>query len=314
VSRREVEGGFAYLDGGQVQIFSWKAEAEMPYFWRPEVSVNEDGYLITKDFIEDESISCVNQDCIRTPTDGKILGQDGKFYTLTRSEVTKRWEIRDEDERELVSFQAPENAYLEINIFPKVVVVEVFQNRNSYVTAYRTDGKRAEIANHFVYRILSDENMIVFGVYQEGLKVLDVEQWSVKRYEADDFNVLALVDDDVFLANQSWETGPSVQVVDISTKQSQHISVPDWRAGTWGASVESSAFQQTLLLIDSSGMVYVIDTEGGKFVCEFNAGYPYSNTAMTFSPDGRLFVTYGADGFIRVWAVTPEPLTAQTIP
>ncbi len=28
--------------------------------------------------------------------------------------------------------------------------------------------------------------------------------------------------------------------------------------------------------------------------------------AMTFSPNGRLFATYGADGFIRVWAVVPE--------
>jgi WD40 repeat protein len=28
--------------------------------------------------------------------------------------------------------------------------------------------------------------------------------------------------------------------------------------------------------------------------------------SMAFSPNGRLFATYGADGFIRIWAVVPE--------
>jgi WD40 repeat protein len=242
------------------------------------------------------------------PAEGKIFGRDQKIYSLSRSEVTKRWEVTSEDGQVVATFSAPENAYLSVEVFGgEVVVVQVSQQRNAYTIAYRADGRRAEIARNFVlYPIVADSKRIVFSVYQEGLKVLDVQQWTVKRYKTSDSTLLALYEDRVFIANRSWKTGPSIEVVDLLTAQSHYIPVPDWRVGVWGQSIEASVLENDLLMVDSSGMIYVINTGSREFIHKLNSGYPYSNLSIVFSPDRRLLIIYGADGFIRVWGVVPE--------
>ncbi|WP_322508707.1 hypothetical protein, partial [Anaerolinea sp.] len=306
LSRSDVETGFAYLDAGQVRTFRWQAEGEMPFFGNPRVSF-QDGILISEDLVPSEFVICKNHECVHTHGQGKFLGRDHRIYTLSRSEITKLWSVTDEDEQVLASFSVPENSsFFNVDVFyGKVVVVEVTQGRSSYATAYRVDGRRAEIAKNFVFRALSDGNKIAFSVYQEGIKVLDTEQWTIKRYKADDLYLIEMSGNELFVANQNWKTGPSVQVIDISSGQSRYIRIPEWKSGIWGVSIESSARKHSLLMIDSSGVVYVIDKNNSDLIYEFNSGYPYTNTAMVFSEDGRLFATYGADGFIRVWAVVP---------
>ncbi|MDT8899500.1 hypothetical protein QYE77_14645, partial [Thermanaerothrix sp. 4228-RoL] len=295
-----------YLDGEQVRTFTWKAEGEMPMFGRPRVKF-QNGILVSKDLSGNAFVVCKNQECVRTSGEGKILGHDDKIYTLSHSEITRLWNVTDENGQVLASFSVPENSSFDVEVFQgKVVVVEVIWGRSSHVTAYRADGKRAEIANNFVIRTSSDGNRIAFSVYQEGIKVLDTEQWIIRRYKADDLYLIAMKGNELFVANQNWKTGPSVQVINISSRQFRHIRIPVWRSGIWGPSIESSAQEQSLLMVDSSGFVFVINKNKGEFISEFNSGYPYPNTAMEFSADGRLFVTYGADGFIRVWAVVPE--------
>ncbi len=180
LSQDEIEEGFAYLDGEQVRVFVWKAEGEMPYVSNPEVSV-QNGEILTKDF----GLVCRNQQCDRIPVDGKILGWERKIYTLSHSEVTGRWEVRKQDGQLLATFMAPENAYLDVGVFNDVVVVEVSVGRSAHVTAYREDGRRAEIASNFVLCALADNNRIAFGIYKEGLKILDIGQWAVRQYGKD---------------------------------------------------------------------------------------------------------------------------------
>lgn len=300
VSRREVEGGFAYLDGGQVQIFSWKAEAEMPYFWRPEVSVNEDGQMIVKELLFDgEYAICANQDCIRT------LSNPSK-YELQRD--ANRFNIVEKDTGDvLLSSSASQDTFIRFQVFPSsagdVVLVETSRGISANAVAYRADGRRAEIARNFVMKILPAGNKIAFAVFGEGIKVLDIEQWSVKRFAGEE--LLYFSEDKAYIADDD-----AVQVMDMSGK-SEYIPVPGWRMGsTWQgggfAVAESAEKTENLFLVSTGGVIYAIDLNKKELIGQIKTVAPYSNAAMKFSQDNRFLFTFGMDGFIHIWAVVSE--------
>jgi hypothetical protein len=310
LNESEVQDGFAYLTDGQVRGFVWKAEAEMPYFWRPEVSINDDGQMIVRELLFDgEYAICVNQDCVRTLSDS-----DGK-YELQRD--TNRFNIVEKDTGDvLLSSSAPQDVFIRFQVFPSsagdVVFVETSRGVNANAVAYRADGRRAEIASDFVMKILPAGNKIAFSVFGEGIKVLDVEQWSVKRFAGEE--LLYFSGDKAYIADDD-----AIQVLDVMSGKSEYIPVPGWRMGsTWQGSgfavAESAEKTENLFLVSTGGVVYAIDLDKTELIAQIKTIAPYSNAVMKFSQDNRFLFTFGMDGFIHVWAVIPEPLTAQTTP
>jgi hypothetical protein len=289
----------------------------MPSFWQPHAYF-ENGNLITREYLVNRLSQCENHKCdIIAPGDEKVIkvidecDENFETYSVSKSEVTKRWEVKsDTTGSVLASFTAPPNVVFSVYVFRNEVVVVQFIDanaRNAWVVAYRADGKRADIAGNFAGRVIFDDDKIIFGVYKEGVKVLDTEEWFVKRYDIQS-DVVGASGETLLIADRSWRTGPAVQAYNLVKRQSKYIPVPNWRSGIAGETIKSSAISesQKLLVLDSSGFIYVVDIEAEKFLMDFNSGYPYSNAAIKFLQADRLLVTYGADGFIRVWGVVPE--------
>ncbi len=210
VSKSEVEQGFAYWDGEQVRTFTWKAEGEMPYFGRPAVKA-ENGKLIVKEIINGELVECENHECARVPAKDRLIDQNGAIYTLTCDKA--RCVVVNSDDVTLAPFFAPQDAYVSLWVFPShfgdVVVIEVVTVRGISVTvnitAYRADGRRANIADNSPYAVLFDEQRrVAFGVYEEerqAIRVLDVDDWVVRRYE-NDADLLYFYKGEAFIAKQ----------------------------------------------------------------------------------------------------------------
>ncbi len=314
VSKSDVESGFAYLDGGQVRTFWWQAEGEMPNFWRPYVTIENDK-LILREVIGSGFVTCVNQECIYLNSQNKFIGPNGIGYILLPDGGSKYQVLREDTGESLVTFSAPKDAYIWFQVIPSqfgdVVVVEVTQGRSTFTTAYRSDGRRAEIADNFVEKILFSDQKIVFSIFSQGLLVLDIEHWSVNRLGTDE-DLIYFSGDKAFIAKQSWEEGvTAVQLVDLSSRKSDYILVPGWRMGTtWGSSgyeiAESAEKTGNLFLVSTGGLIYAIDLERKELIGQINATSPYSNAVMKISPNKHILLTYGTDGFIRVWAVVPE--------
>lgn len=291
----------------------------MPVFWRPAVKA-EDGKLIVKEIINGELIECTNQECDRFSAENNLVDQNGSIYTLvchkTRCDVVRTGVS-------LASFFAPQDAYISLWVFPSqfgdVAVVEVIVARGASFTvsvaAYRPDGKQANIANGWLNNVLFDgQRKIAFGIYEDGekaIRVLDVDEWTVRRYEKDE-DLLYFSNDTIYVARQSWdEYGPSLQTLNILTKESDYIRVPKWNsANTWTRSgeevAESADVLSNLFLVSTGGVVYAIDLDKKEFIGQLDLIDPYSNVIMKFSPNGFFLMTRGTDGFIRVWAVVPE--------
>jgi WD40 repeat protein len=315
LSRGEAPEGLAYLDGGQVRTFRWQAEGEMPGFYRPDIKV-ENTKLIVKESTGEEIVLCTNQECVRSPARNKFFDQNGHSYTLVCGDKTTKCQVLDDSTQEVIgSFWIPMDAYVWLGIIPTrfgtLVVTEIVQGRSSWSVVYRSDGRKVDIANNFLEKILSDGEKIAFGIFDEGLKILDVEQWVVKRYSSDS-DLLYFSEGKAYIANQSWdENGPSIQVLDVLTRKSYFVPVPKWRfATTWQISgeeiAESADKFANLFLVSTGGIVYAVDVDKMELVGNLSLNAPYSNAIMKFSKNGRFLMTYGTDGFIRVWGVVPD--------
>lgn len=304
VSKSEVENGFAYLMDGRVYAFEWQAEAAMPYFWRPAV-IAEDKKLIVKEslFGKDEYVICTNQDCVYLPGN-KFIDANGVSYTLIENNQAGKYQvIKDNTGDVLASFSAPKDANINFQVVSNTVVVEISQNTSAIVTAYRFDGRRAEIARDFFIKLFPSNGKIAFQIFGEGIKVLDVEEWTVKRYNGND--LLYFSGDKIYIADDE-----AVKLIDVSTGKSEYIPVPEWRSGsTWTGSgwglAESAEKTGSLFLVSTGGVVYAIDLDK-KELMQIKTIAPYSNAAMKFSQDKRFLFTFGMDGFVHIWAVAAE--------
>ncbi len=68
---------------------------------------------------------------------------------------------------------------------------------------------------------------------------------------------------------------------------------------------ESADKLSNLFLVSTGGIVYAIDLDKKDVIGKINMIAPYANAVMRFS-NRHFLITYGTDGFIRVWAVVPE--------
>jgi len=315
LSKQDVPEGFVYTDGEAIRAFRWQAEGEAPYLGCVLSVKVQDGKVVSRSSCDASLVVCVNQEC--TNVENKILGQDGKTYTVSCSDEAtgRKCEILDEEDGEaLATFSVPKEKSVYFKVFDgSVVAVEIEGSfPGEYVTARREDGKRAEIGRSLLLKSVSGRENIAFDLYKEGLVVLDVEQWTVKRYSrysAPYVSLLAVNDEAVFVAHQDWEAGKtvsSVKIVDIRTGKSRFIPVPEWKMGVDGTVADTSVYQPPFLVVDSGGTAYVIDINQETLIHELDVSPSYSINAMAFSEDQRFFVTNSADGFIRVWAVVPE--------
>jgi len=306
--------GFAYPDGQTVRGFRWQAEGEMPLLGNPKVYFR-DGVLTLQDYFNGRFVECNNNFCSfasMSDEEGSLKVIDVNFdtYTVSKSEITKRWEVKsDKTGAILASFTASPDVSFNVSVFGDVVVVNFNRtiSRSAWIVAYRADGRRADVARDFAYKLFFDNGKIFIGTFKNGVKVLDTKEWTVMTYDVS-FDIVGIVGERLFAADRSWRTGPAVQVYDFVNKQTRQIPVPNWRWGVFGESIESSTVSQNqeLLVIDSSGFVYILDTKAEKFLTSINSGYPYPNVNMKFIQEDRLFITCGIDGFIRIWAVVPE--------
>lgn len=198
----------------------------------------------------------------------------------------------------------PRKNLYEILYFGDVAVASYYSQNSAWTIAYK--GSRKYQISDFVGEILRNGKFIVFEVFtQSKTIVLDTENWTVKAFgigspiqSFDKWIVFA----DVF--------GNKLLFVSLdSTKERFEVPVGEFP----GYVVHSSAYSpigNILVVEDGNGGGYVVDVSSRKSIAEkmFTGGMTY---AMAFSPNGRLFATYGTDGFVRVWAVIPEEVNVR---
>ncbi len=219
------------------------------------------------------------------------------------SETARRWKIRKSDDDQLIaSFQAVSGIdTYPLTIYRGVAVVSFFSGRSGWAVAYRQDGKTANIANDFVFKVFHDGNFMAFDT-GEGAKVLDIDSWTIKKFPGE--NVVGFHDGKLIGVDRSAK--PAVRIIGIADRQTQVIPVPEWKWGAGGMSVCCAKMTDDgLLMVDSAGTIYALDATSGTFVREFLATSD-EITGMEFSEDRRFFATFATDGFIRIWAVVPE--------
>ncbi|WP_322509677.1 WD40 repeat domain-containing protein [Anaerolinea sp.] len=284
LSRGEVEDGFAYLDAGQVRMFRWQAEGEMPDFYYLGVlfCVDNNGNVNIAEF----GHMCQNENC--EPL------QRGEVFNVKSAKV-----LADKPDWLL---NVPQDENLDkILFFGDVAIANYHKGRVSWAIVY--DESRKYQINDWVTNVFINNKFLVLNAFRQGILLLDTQSWSVKRFDLDDPAIQSF-DEWIVIADMSKNT---LIFVSFDNKTRFDIPVKEWKFSPTGYAVHSSAYNPNsniLVAEDGNSGGYVIDVSGRRNVAEKTLAGEIVH-AMTFSPNGRLFATYGADGFIRVWAVVP---------
>jgi WD40 repeat protein len=92
--------------------------------------------------------------------------------------------------------------------------------------------------------------------------------------------------------------GGQVLLVDVETQQ----PIANWNAQ--GSQLAFSSDGKVLAVGDKEGRLMLIDARSGKMLTTFQA-HRGSITSLTFSNDGHILISTGADGTVRLWGVLP---------
>jgi hypothetical protein len=275
LSREEVEG-FACLDDGQVRMFTWKAEGEMPPYaskWmHPKLIVRDNGETMLSVVNwwafgwhnPITSYTCTNENC--------------EFVEFTSEEV----------------------------VLPNLKFARQGDTGNIVWNEKKQDQKvviKVPVSDWFFGYVL-DEQILLWSVsYSQSngrtlLIDLDTGKTLLQTDYVHPFR-FEVVDNEVIMVTNKNRT-LVFDLTERSLKNTSKLGLEKHFAfAPLAYSTVSSSTFKTFFGANETFVCYLFENFCEPIIYE-------DVFAMAFSTNGRFFATYGADGFIRVWGVVPE--------
>lgn len=288
LNKSEVEEGFAYLDGGEVRTFRWDQDNNKTF---RILGIRDNGELALE-----------NKKC-------QVIDNDFTCYTLSKDRTN--WRLVSEQGKTVLQFKSLGEDSIKAWIFPEYIVINHVWNgetRIGKLRIYNSDGEMILETSGLVYFANATKSgvvaVLVFGEAQSEIVILKPkEKMRFLRFPFSEALMMGISDDMLVTFGYSeivfWDLDRLFPIKRLSNGD-MPTDVKAW--------VQLSPNEEMLLFSIGSlqNAIGVVDLRSEKpsimyLMQEISvAGRP------SFSPNGRLFATYGADGFIRIWAVVPE--------
>lgn len=288
VSKSEVESGFAYLDAGQVRMFQYSLEKKDLNL----LGIKDDGQVL----LSDESCQVV---------DNRL-----SCYSLMRDGAD--WVLSDHDKTVLKFQSLGEDRVKTWIFFGNIVVNHVWLGQNGVqagkLRIYNPEGVMiVEISGLAFFANATNSGTIAVLCFDDvgQSKIVVIKPGEKPRfllYPGFEALMMGITDDELVTFGSKeivfWNSDGFSKIKGIS-----HHILTDTKA--WVRISPDGA-----MLFFSIGSL-----ENGFNIIDLDADEPKivpimreigTVGALHISPNGRLFATYGEDGFIRVWAVVPE--------
>jgi WD40 repeat protein len=297
VSKSEIEGGLAYLEGEQVRLFPW-AGMNMTRL----LGIKNNGQLVVeseKCQVVDSSLTCY------------WLSKDGQ-----------EWRLVSEQGETVLQFKSLGENRLAVWVFPGYIVVNhvfgvgAFETGSVHIydTGNATGNATVKTKGVVGFANATPSGKVAVLTYDDTLVV--VEQGQKPKFFQVSKTLIGGMNDDVLVTLNYGGAGDKFifwSAADLS------------KTGEWSAEFYFPADGNNWASLSPDGRLFLFSTgtaqDGiGVIPLQSDPTLTYllweagAIKGVSFSPDGRLLATYGDDNFIHVWAVIPETITAQTTP